>query len=608
MKSIKHITILLITLLALAGCRKGMPKQDLRHEEIKELNARVLEKAIGEPDSALMMIDSLRVSGMLPDYRCDFLRAKIYAQTLEGSCLDSAIIIGERLMTLDEVNEDLALKQDVLEVLVQACRQHRDDELTIHWCAQLIDLCRENGDETEALRNEAEIGLMLAGIGNVEEGLAKIDSVINQLGGQRKFNEMDASIIALRRKITVLNNCGRFNEIPEVGQTIIDLLADFEQNPDVFHDGTYREPPEHLRAGYIDFYRSQDYSNMANAFAKMSLGLSVESLEFDEARRKAKAYLDLFLQSDLAQTYTGRKHIAGTYCLLGEYDKMEAIRAEEEALLRAQGDTVSAEYATILHDRAIAAEAQGRKDDALRLRKDYEALTEILNNNLLQGKAHLYAARFHAQEQQREIERHREATRRARMIGFGIGVVGLLVFLFALYAFGQWRKTQRRNRILAQQITEAVKYKEKYKELATHNAQLSTQNSQLSTDSKLSTLNPQLSTLSDAALFDYLRDLIEREQLFLDPNFERQTLINRTGLSKERIGAAFAQASDYKRLSTLVRELRLDYAVRLMNEQPELSVEDIFRSSGFLRADTFATSFRAKYGMTPTAYRQANAL
>lgn len=157
-----------------------------------------------------------------------------------------------------------------------------------------------------------------------------------------------------------------------------------------------------------------------------------------------------------------------------------------------------------------------------------------------------------------------------------------------------------RNRILAQQITEAVKYKEKYKELSANNAPLPTENLQPKTD-KL-----QPSTLSDAGLFDYLRDLIEREQLFLDPNFERQTLINRTGLSKERIGAAFAQSKDFKRLSTLVRELRLDYAVRLMNEQPELSVEDIARSSGFSRADTFATCFRAKYGTTPTAYRQAS--
>ena len=535
MKFIKHITIVLITLLALTGCQKGTPKQDLRHDEIKELNARVLEKAIIEPDSALMMIDSLRVSGTLPDYRCDFLRAKIYAQTLEGPRLDSAIIIGERLMTLDAVNEDLALKQDVLEVLVQACRQHRDDELTIHWCAQLIELCRENGDETEALRNEAEIGLMLAGIGNVEEGLAKIDSVINQLGGQRKFNEMDASIIALRRKITVLNNCGRYDEIPDVGQTIIDLLADFEQHPDEFHDGTYREPPEHLRAGYIDFYRSQDYSNMANAYANMGDNTT------------ARYYLDFFLQGDYAKTFSGRQHIAGTYSLLGEDDKMEAIRAEEKARQRVM-------------------------------------------------------------EQQHEIELQREVTRHTKQSRTMISVIGLLILMFAIYAVIQLRKTRRRNRILAQQITEAVKYKEKYKELATHNAQLPTFNSQLSTDSKPSTLNSQLSTLSDSALFDYLRDLIEREQLFLDPNFERQTLINRTGLSKERIGAAFAQASDYKRLSTLVRELRLDYAVHLMNEQPELSVEDIARSSGFSRADTFATSFRAKYGMTPTAYRQANAL
>jgi len=56
--------------------------------------------------------------------------------------LDSAIIIGERLMTTDAAREDLAYRQDVLEMLINACRQHRDDELTIHWSAQLIDLCR----------------------------------------------------------------------------------------------------------------------------------------------------------------------------------------------------------------------------------------------------------------------------------------------------------------------------------------------------------------------------------------------------------------------------------------------------------------------------------
>lgn len=53
--------------------------------------------------------------------------------------------------------------------------------------------------------------------------------------------------------------------------------------------------------------------------------------------------------------------------------------------------------------------------------------------------------------------------------------------------------------------------------------------------------------------------------------FERQTLIDLTGLSKERIGAAFSHGSEYERLTTLVRELRLNHAVRLMNENPEMS-------------------------------------
>ena len=74
-------------MLAIAGCRRVTP--DPGHEEIRKLNTLVLGKAINEPDSAFMMIDSLRTSGILPDYRCDFLRAKIYAQTLEDMRLDS---------------------------------------------------------------------------------------------------------------------------------------------------------------------------------------------------------------------------------------------------------------------------------------------------------------------------------------------------------------------------------------------------------------------------------------------------------------------------------------------------------------------------------------
>ena len=110
--------------------------------------------------------------------------------------------------------------------------------------------------------------------------------------------------------------------------------------------------------------------------------------------------------------------------------------------------------------------------------------------------------------------------------------------------------------------------------------------------------------ITDEQMFLFLRDLIENEQLVLQPDFGRQTLIERTGLSKESIGAAFAQGSDSASLPAYVRELRLDYAVRLMNDKPELTVEQVSMASGFTSADTFTRNFRAKFGMTPTTYKQ----
>jgi transcriptional regulator GlxA family with amidase domain len=88
------------------------------------------------------------------------------------------------------------------------------------------------------------------------------------------------------------------------------------------------------------------------------------------------------------------------------------------------------------------------------------------------------------------------------------------------------------------------------------------------------------------------------------PDFGRQTLIDRTGLSKEHIGAAFSQGSDNISLPAYVRELRLDFAVRMMNAQPDITVEQVSQASGFTSADTFTRNFRAKYGMTPTTYKQ----
>ena len=230
----------------------------------------------------------------------------------------------------------------------------------------------------------------------------------------------------------------------------------------------------------------------------------------------------------------------------------------------------------------------GRQDSALRVAMQ---IAEVYDTALVRQKrsesAEL-ATIYDTHGKERKILEQRAENRLVTAISIAIAILALLILAFAVYVFHQWRNTKKRNRILVEQINEALEYKKKFKK------------EQVAEPVVVS----DMTTLSDEQLFLCLRDLIENEKLFLKPDFGRQTLIDHTGLSKERIGAAFAQGSDSVSLPAYVRELRLDYAVRLMNDQPDIAVEMVSQSSGFTNADTFTRNFRAKYGMTPTTYKQ----
>lgn len=624
MRALRNIIAFVLLAILAAGCSAcGTRPEEGRGEnhvaqpsDTLYTKDAAMEVYASDFERALLIIDSAEIVGNINSNWADLLRAKVFSSTCEDLNYDTAILIGERLMEQEDVMDDLDMQEDVLEILLNACRMRKDYEPALHWATELDDLYQSRGELTEALRTDAEIGTLLVRIGQQEEGLWKIDSVIRQLEGKRKFNELDALIIALKRKAEICIEKSLYAEAIPVAQRILSELDDYELHAASFHDGSVREPSDDDRPDYIDFYRGKAYGYLATAHA--SLGDSAKAWE----------YLALYEQTAAGQSLTGRFMIAPTLMDLGEYDRVLAIYDEVEQ--RMGTDTLNENYLSVLRNRAQICDVQGRHEEAKDYWRRQGALGRMLNENLLQSKAHLYAARFNASEQQREIERHRAAARRAQTTLTAFGIIGLLVLLFALFAVRQWYKMQKHNRILAAQITEAVKYKEKYKELkhkmeapapkaGSGEVEIRPQgdgdvaspvsDSPVAAVTEPATDNAQPTSddfpqppQSDSELFDYLRDLIEREQLFLDPNFERQRLIQMTGLSKERIGAALSQSGGHG-MTALVREMRLEYAVRIMNEQPELTIEQVCQASGFTNADTFTRNFRSKYGMTPTAYR-----
>ncbi len=240
----------------------------------------------------------------------------------------------------------------------------------------------------------------------------------------------------------------------------------------------------------------------------------------------------------------------------------------------------------------------GQKDSALQMALQ---IAEVYDSALIRQKrsdAAELAVIYDTQGKERQIAEQESRSQFLTVVAIAVGVVALLIVIFAIYMFRLWRITKEKNRILAQQITEAVEYKEKLREQKKSQAVI--EDKKVGAGLSIS----DFTALTDEQLFLCLRDLIENEHLFLQPDFGRQTLMEHTGLSKECIGAAFAQGSESSSLPAYVRELRLDYAIRLMNNQPDISIDTVSQGSGFTSADTFTRNFRAKYGMTPTAYKQ----
>ena len=539
------------------GGRLTQPSDTLYTQEA------AMEAYAFDPDRALLIIDSAEIVGNMSAVDADVLRAKVYACTSEEMNYDTAILIGERLMQQKEVRENLDLQEDVLEILLNACRLRKDYEQALHWASELDDLYLSRGETTEALRIDAEIGTLLIRIGQQEEGFSKIDSVVGQLEGKRKFNEMDALIIALKRKAEICIGKERFAEVIPAAQRMLDLLDDYEHHADSFHDGTIREPSETERPEYIGFYRGKAYGYLASAYAM--LDESVEAWE----------YLALYDQTVAGQSLTGRFMIAPTLRKLGAYDRVLAIYDEVERQLGT--DTVNANYVEILRGRAEILDAEGRRDASKAYWKRYAALNAQLNENVLQGKAHLYAARYHSLEQQREIERKTAHIRTIHRLMMAVVLVLLITMAFSVYILYQKRKLAEKNAAMVKLIDEREEQNQQKASRMEDNG-------------------------DEFALFAQMESRIRAERLYAEQGIQRDEIAEVLGMRRETINQLLNRFAGGISIPAYLNNIRLSEACKMLREQPEATVSSVADQVG-LTPRNLQRLFREQYGMSPSEYR-----
>lgn len=440
MKQLRYILSLAAVILITSCTAKHTLKPEAKPVDTVYTDKAALEVFDYNPERALMIIDSAEIVGNLTHNRALFLRAKIITMTLEGQPLDSAQNICLQLMQSNYVKDEDNL-ESVLDLLINITRRRQDFEQWLKWSTQKMELCHNRGDEVEALRTEAEIGVILAYLDRLEDGLQTLDEVIEKLDGTRKFNHMDACIIALRRKVDVLQHYGMFDEIIPVAQKIIEKTYDYEQHPDDFHDGSFREPKPSRLSDYCEFYRVKAYAYLARSYTET------------ENITEARYFLNLFEQSRYGQTFDGRMMISKTWFKLGDYDKMLAIYSEVEKYL--DDDTINETYSMILYDRGVAAEADGQYNLAYNYMKRHAELNQMVNEQLQKSKAQEYAARYHAKEQQLEIDRFTMQNRMQNIIILIVFIALLFTVILYNHTVVQKRELAKKNIALSKFIDES---------------------------------------------------------------------------------------------------------------------------------------------------------
>ena len=442
------------------------------------------------------------------------------------------------------------------------------------WMQQLLDLAKQTDNAYYESLGLLAMGKRIYYEGDRQQGIQYVSEAIDLMA---KTDREDADHLTHSQMIILAGLYSDMNDLDNA-------LRTDERNVRLTMEGTRWGNTPQLQL--ID--RRMALAKTAYCLAKMG--------NFQRADSVYTAWQSVQYEGDHTRDY----FIADYLRERGRYP--EAVKVNDDLIqkIRAHGDTLGEMMNCAKWGLAEVYQKMGNYKQAADLYVQVLEINDTLKARQAQNTAQELAAIYHDQEQKQTIQEQEMANTRKNYILVIVVAVLIGVIAYTVITVRQKRIISHKNRSLVKQITEAMTYKELYNNEKARLAELTSQNKK----DQQSDAPTDLNAMTDEQLFQYVTEVIERERLFLDPGFERQTVMDRFQLSKERVGNIFSQ-SEHAKLTNYIQQLRLEYAAQLLVEQPERSIVQIATDSGFSSHKYFTDRFRQYFSMTPTEFRKA---
>ena len=112
---------------------------------------------------------------------------------------------------------------------------------------------------------------------------------------------------------------------------------------------------------------------------------------------------------------------------------------------------------------------------------------------------------------------------------------------------------------------------------------------------------PETELEEDERLFVQMDQQVTRDQLYLQPDLDREKLMHLVGVDKNRFGRMMSKYATNS--SVYINTKRAEYGAQLLLNHPEYTIASIAEMCGMRNTVTFNRTFKEVFGVTPSEYR-----
>lgn len=600
--------------LILAACggkgRRATPYVDVNTDFNRLYENIVTSADLSHADS---MIARAYDNEDISDGQRRYLEAMVVYKSLAR--FDTVIEICQKALDAPDARSDKMLNYCVYSLMASAACASQNNAAMLQYASKTEALAQDLGITDKEYEMKATVGYGMVVLGRVDEGLSMIDDAMGKLKKSNTWNSTNSLLIASKMKVAALDRINRQRDIQNVCTAVIQLLDRLIANP-----GAIKDKPAAWVADSASFavqlqlYRTQMLAYLSYAYAAAG------------DREEALKCLAQFDASPQSKTLDCQRMIVSALGELKLYDRMLSVYARIDS--EDGPDTITESYSEELDMKASAAEAKGDYTTA----RHFLRRTIDLNDTLhkvqdMDQMAHTLSV-YKVHDEQMKAQDAKAAAKLMLVAVIALVVIVAFAVVYMLRLYRQKQMMALKNKALISSIDKSLEYKDKFESLmarveeeadnlrradaivAAARGQAAAADDTPPADGNGAGAQPTAAAGDEANEDRQLFELIDRTmregRLYLNPDFQRQTIVEILHADRNRIGRAIRDYSGFSNLSTYINNYRLEYAYRLLRDlNSRQTIDAIAKASGFATVRTFQRLFKERYGMTPAEFRES---